>query len=63
VMGAVFASATGATTLASALPADVAHGMQTTFAVSAGLIVLALLFAVAGRSAPVRQRIPELSRQ
>jgi len=48
VMGAVFAWASSETDLASALPADVAAGMRTTFAVGGILMVLALAIAVGG---------------
>ena len=43
VMGAIFALATGAGDFTTAGPAAVALGMQVTFAVAAGLIVVALV--------------------
>jgi MFS family permease len=50
VMGAVFAWASGSPDVASAPAADVGHGMRTTFAVAAGLIVVALGIAVHGNN-------------
>ncbi|HET7460076.1 MAG TPA: MFS transporter, partial [Longimicrobium sp.] len=56
VMGGVFALASAAADLATARPAAVATGMRVTFAVAAGLILVALALAAAGRArgAPVR---------
>jgi EmrB/QacA subfamily drug resistance transporter len=48
-MGAVFAFASGATDIATAHAEAVAHGMQTTFAVAAALVVLAIYTALASR--------------
>lgn len=50
VMGAVFAFAAAATDITAAAPDAVAAGMRTTFAVAAGLIVLAFAIAVASRA-------------
>jgi MFS family permease len=49
VLGAVFAFASAASDITTASPRAVATGMQITFAVAAGLMVLALLIAIAGR--------------
>ncbi|MGX5800672.1 MFS transporter [Bradyrhizobium sp. Arg314] len=46
VMGAVFAFAVGTKDVAAAAPAAVAGGMGLTFAVAAGLVVLAVLLAI-----------------
>ncbi|TKB19869.1 MAG: MFS transporter [Mesorhizobium sp.] len=47
-MGAVFAFAVGAGDIAGAAPEAVADGMRFTFAVAAGLVVIAMTIAVAG---------------
>jgi MFS family permease len=47
VMGAVFAFAVGTRDVAAAAPAAVAHGMATTFALAAGLVVAAMAAAFA----------------
>ena len=56
VMGAVFAFASRAGSLTTALPEAVAVGMRATFAVAAALVVVALVIALASlalaRSAP-----------
>jgi MFS family permease len=49
VMGAVFAFASMTTDITSAPPEAVANGMQMTFAVAAGLVVIALIMAVGSR--------------
>ncbi|GAB3254507.1 MFS transporter [Chitinimonas naiadis] len=49
LMGAVFAFASEAADITTAGPAAVAHGMRITFAVAAGLIVLAVLIGLEGR--------------
>ena len=60
VMGAVFAFATATVDITKASAASVASGMQTTFAVAAMLIVVALAAAIAaGRVLAIR---PDLSR-
>jgi hypothetical protein len=43
VMGAVFAFASKASDIATALPGAIGTGMRTTFAVAAGLMILALV--------------------
>ncbi len=50
VMGAMFALAVGTTDLTAAAPEAVASGLQITFAVAAGLILMALAIAVASRA-------------
>ncbi|MGE6783593.1 MFS transporter [Ensifer adhaerens] len=50
VMGAVFASAVGASEVSEAAPAAVARGMQVTFAVAGLLTVIALAIVVGGRA-------------
>jgi EmrB/QacA subfamily drug resistance transporter len=55
LMGAVFALASGAANIAIARPEAVAAGMRTTFAVAAGLIVIALVIAVGSRGAAPRR--------
>ncbi|MCU7820544.1 MFS transporter [Kitasatospora sp. DSM 101779] len=52
VMGAVFAAATGSGDLTAARPAAVAAALHTTFAVAAGLAVVALALALATGRAP-----------
>jgi EmrB/QacA subfamily drug resistance transporter len=47
VMGAVFAEATGARNILTALPLAIATGMRVTIVASAGLIVIAIAVAVA----------------
>eukprot|EP01041_Mallomonas_annulata_P020825 gene20825-40730_t len=49
LMGAVFAWAVSAADVGTAPPADVAAGLQITFAVAAALVVAALALAIAGR--------------
>ena len=56
VLGAVFAFAVGTTDIAIADQAAVARGMQLTFAVSAGMVALALAIAIAGRAARIRNQ-------
>jgi MFS family permease len=53
-LGAVFAVASQAVDISAAAPEAVATGMQITFAVAAGLIVVALAVAVASRVLPGR---------
>jgi MFS family permease len=50
-LGAVFAFASAAIDISTASPAAIAIGMRTTFAVAAGLIVVALAVAVAAHAA------------
>ncbi|MDQ3905671.1 MAG: MFS transporter, partial [Actinomycetota bacterium] len=54
VMGAVFALASGTSDMAAARPEDVATGMQTTFAVAATLIIIALVFAMTSQNNAMR---------
>lgn len=56
VMGAVFAFAAGASEITQAGPEPVAWGMRITFAVAAGLIVVALIVVTVSRGIPVAQR-------
>jgi hypothetical protein len=56
VMGAVFALATATAEVTTAHPVAVAVGLQTTFAVAAILIVVALAVAVFGYSTPSMMR-------
>ena len=49
LMGTVFAMGAATANLLTASPASVVSGMRVTFAVAAGLIVLALVIAVAGK--------------
>ncbi len=58
VMGAVFALASGTTDITTARPEAVATGMRTTFAVAAGLIVVALVIAVGSRALARRPSLP-----
>lgn len=60
VMGAVFALGAGASSIMTARPEAVAAGMRLTFAVAAGVIVVALAVAVASnaRSRRVARSIP-----
>lgn len=48
-MGAVFALASAATDITTARPESVAAGMRVTFALAAGLIVVAIAAALASR--------------
>ncbi|MBZ9761640.1 MFS transporter [Mesorhizobium sp. CA8] len=48
VMGALFAFAMGTGNVAAAAPAAVAHGMEFTFVIAAGLVLVATVIAVAG---------------
>ena len=54
VMGAVFAFGAGASDITAARPGDLAIGMRITFAVAAGLIVVALAFAAGARRSTLR---------
>ena len=54
-MGAVFAFASGAADIATAQPEAVAQGMQTTFAVAAALVLLAIAHALVSWRAVARQ--------
>jgi hypothetical protein len=54
VLGAVFALASGTSDIAAARPEAVASGMRTTFAVAATLIVVSLVFAMAGQPRAAR---------
>ncbi len=56
VMGAVFAHGSGAVDVTTAHPAAIASGMQITFAVAAGLIVVALAIVVGSRAVVKEQR-------
>jgi EmrB/QacA subfamily drug resistance transporter len=58
VMGAVFALASATTDITTAHPEAVAAGMRITFAVAAGLIVVALVIAVASRALATRPSSP-----
>jgi len=49
-MGGVFALGSGVTDIAAALPAAVANGMRTTFAVASALVVSAIILAIAGHA-------------
>lgn len=55
VMGAVFAFAAGTADIMTAAPGAVATGMRITFAVAAGLIIVALVIAVGGRALAARR--------
>lgn len=57
-MGAVFVLGSGATDIALAPAAAVAAGMHITFAVAAGLVLLAIPIAVAGRVLASRFALP-----
>lgn len=48
VMGAIFAFSSGAKDISTAMPDAVAHGMHTTFLISAVMIVVAVAIAAAG---------------
>ena len=52
VMGAVFGFATATSDIATARPEAVATGMQTTFAVAAVLILIALVISMKSRAKP-----------
>ncbi|WP_457588149.1 MFS transporter [Ensifer canadensis] len=54
VMGAVFSLASAASDISTAPPEAAATAMRVTFAVAAGLILLAIVIAVAGRALTVR---------
>lgn len=58
VMGAVFALASMTADVTTAHPDAVTTGMQTTFAVAAGLIVVALALAVGSRAVATRRLLP-----
>jgi EmrB/QacA subfamily drug resistance transporter len=57
VMGAVFALASGEIDLATGRPDAIATGMQVTFAVAAGLIVLAIGIALASHALAARRPV------
>jgi EmrB/QacA subfamily drug resistance transporter len=57
VMGTVFALASGETDLAAGRPDAVGAGMQVTFAVAAGLIVLALAIALGSHALAARRPV------
>jgi hypothetical protein len=57
VMGTVFALASGETDLAAGRPDAVGAGMQVTFAVAAGLIVLALAIALGSDALAARRPV------
>ncbi|MFZ5789502.1 MAG: MFS transporter [Pseudomonadota bacterium] len=59
VMGAVFAFASGTSDVTAAAPDAVALGMRITFAVAAGLIVVALAIAVGSRARVTSASLPE----
>lgn len=59
VMGAVFALASATSDIATAPPEAVASGMRVTFAVAAGLILLAIAIALAGRALAARPALPD----
>lgn len=56
VMGAVFAFASGTSEIMSAAPDTIAYGMQITFTVAGGLIVVALGIALGSRAPEVKAR-------
>lgn len=58
VMGAVFAHASATTDITTARPEAVATGMRTTFAVAAGLIIVALAIAARSRTLATRLSLP-----
>ena len=58
VMGAVFALASGTSDITTARPAAIAAGMRITFAVAAGLVVVALVTALWGRAVAPRPLLP-----
>jgi hypothetical protein len=57
-LGAVFAIATATTDIVTARPAAVATGMRITFAVAAGLIVVAIIIALGSRALATRLASP-----
>ena len=59
VMGAVFAFGSAATDITTASAPAVADGMRVTFAVAAGLVVVALAIALGGRLVPKRPWHPQ----
>nr|WP_244512805.1 MFS transporter [Ensifer sp. LC163] len=59
VMGAVFALASAASDIATAPPEAVASGMRVTFAVAAGLILLAIVVALAGQARTASSALPD----
>ncbi|WP_244519795.1 MULTISPECIES: MFS transporter [unclassified Ensifer] len=59
VMGAVFALASAASDIATAPPEAIASGMRVTFAVAAGLILLAIVVALAGRARTASSALPD----
>ena len=59
MMGAVFAFGSAATDMATVGPEAVATGMRVTFAVAAGLIIVALAVAVGNRFLPKRPVHPQ----
>ncbi|WP_457579865.1 MFS transporter [Ensifer canadensis] len=63
VMGAVFALASTASDITTAPPEAVASGMRVTFAVAAGLILLAIVIALAGRALTSRSAVPNDARK
>ena len=63
VMGAVFALASAASDIATAPTEAVASGMRVTFAVAAGLILLAVVIALAGRVLVARLALPNDARE
>ena len=58
VMGAVFALASRTSDITTARPAAIAAGMRITFAVAAGLVVVALVTALWGRAVAPRPLLP-----
>ncbi|MGF6174374.1 MFS transporter [Ensifer sp. 4252] len=63
VMGAVFALATAASDIATAPPETVASGMRVTFAVAAGLTLLAMVIALAARTLAAHSTLPNDARE
>jgi len=59
VMGAVFAFGSAATNITTASPQALAVGLRTTFAVAAGLILVALALAVGSRALAKRPARPQ----
>ncbi len=59
VMGAVFAFGSAAADITTAIPQALAVGLRTTFAVAAGLILVALAFAVGSQSHSKRPVRPQ----
>jgi EmrB/QacA subfamily drug resistance transporter len=62
VMGAVFAFASASSDITTAAPASVASGMRITFAVAAGLVVIALAVTIANRIVAARPPLPRNAR-